>query len=143
MSRVPYIVVDTNVLISAGILPKSRVASMLAKIFDRYTLAQNEATWEELRTRIQKPKLDRYFSGENDRFAHLAVIARNAQHFPIVATANRSADATDDKFLALAIDAGAQFIISGDSDLKDIKVYEGISICSPAQFMDLQVSMGH
>jgi predicted nucleic acid-binding protein len=36
----------------------------------------------------------------------------------------------------LAIDAGAKIIISGDPDLKTIKVYEGIEILSPSHFFD-------
>jgi predicted nucleic acid-binding protein len=47
-----------------------------------------------------------------------------------------SRDSTDDKFIALAIDANAKIIISGDLDLKEVKTYKGVRILSPAKFLE-------
>ena len=47
----------------------------------------------------------------------------------------RSRDATDDIFLACALSAGAQFIVSGDQDLLDLRKPFGIEILRPAQFI--------
>jgi len=44
----PPIVIDTNVLISAGLLPRSRTAEALAVAVEHFVIAQNEATWGEL-----------------------------------------------------------------------------------------------
>ena len=63
-------------------------------------------------------------------------IAKYMKHIPQVSDVAVSRDATDDKFVSLAIDAGANIIISGDLDLKVIKQYEDIEILSPAQFFD-------
>lgn len=134
MTERQAIVIDTNVLISAGLLPHSRTAALLAAVLERYVLAQNQATWTELQTRIARPKFDRYF-GERGRFMHLAQLAQSALFFDIVATANACRDPADNKFLALAVDAGASAIITGDDDLLTLHPYQGIQIVSPSGFL--------
>jgi putative PIN family toxin of toxin-antitoxin system len=136
MSHEPaYIVIDTNVLISAGLLPQSTTAQALAVAVTHFVIAQNQDTWHELETRIARPKFDRYF-GEFGRLRHLIQIAQSAALFEVTARASISRDKTDDKFLALAIDAGATWVISGDLDLKEVQSYKGVEVVSPAQFLD-------
>lgn len=130
-----YIVIDTNVLISAGLLPESKTARVLALAVEHFVIAQNQDTWHELETRIARPKFDRYF-GESGRLRHLVAIAQSIQHFEVVTEVSVSRDKTDDKFIALAIDSGAALVISGDPDLKDVRTYKGIEILSPAQFLE-------
>ena len=130
-----YIVIDTNVLISAGLLPQSKTAQVLAIAVTHFVIAQNQATWHELETRIAKKKFENYF-GENGRLRHLIKIAQSVQFFQAAAEVEVSADTTDNKFVELAIDCGAKIIISGDIDLKEIKTYRGIDILSPSQFFE-------
>ena len=134
-SKAPYIVIDTNVLISAGLLPESKTAQVLALAVEHFVIAQNKDTWHELETRIARPKFDRYF-GESGRLRHLVAIAQLIQHFEMSTQVSVSRDKTDDKFIALAIDSGAALIVSGDPDLKDVKAYKGIEILTPAQFFE-------
>ena len=49
------------------------------------------------------------------------------------------ADPTDNIFLACALDGSADFIISGNRHLLDIKVYKGIEIVRAAEFLLKQV----
>ena len=130
-----YIVLDTNVLICAGLLPQSTTAQALALAVEHFVIAQNQDTWHELETRIARPKFDRYF-GEFGRLRHLIKIAQSVEFFEVTVQASVSRDKSDDKFLALAIDAGACWVISGDPDLKDVHVYKGVEALSPAQFLD-------
>ena len=134
-SKTPYIVIDTNVLISAGLLPESKTAQVLALAVERFVIAQNKDTWHELETRIARPKFDRYF-GESGRLRHLVAIAQSIQHFEVLTEVSVSRDKTDDKFIALAIDSGAALLISGDPDLTDVKAHKGVEILSPAQFFE-------
>jgi putative PIN family toxin of toxin-antitoxin system len=134
-SEPAFVVIDTNVLISAGLLPQSKTAQVLALAVQHFVIAQNEATWHELETRITRPKFDRYFA-PGERLRHLVMIAQSMQRFDAQATVQASRDADDDKFIALALDAGAKNIISGDPDLKEIKTYGEIEILSPAHFFD-------
>jgi len=139
--ELPCIVIDTNVLISAGLLPLSRAAEAVAAAVGRFVIAQNADTWRELETRIVREKFDRYFGSEG-RARHLIAIARSVRQVPPVARDAASRDASDDKFIALAVDAGAGFIISGDADLLSIGTYKGIEILSPARFLERLQSGG-
>ena len=130
-----YIVIDTNVLISAGLLPESKTAQVLALAVEHFVIAQNQDTWHELETRVARPKFDRYF-GESGRLRHLVAIAQSIQHFEVVTEVSVSRDKTDDKFITLAIDSGAALIISGDPDLTNVKAHKGVEILSPAQFFE-------
>lgn len=47
------------------------------------------------------------------------------------------ADPDDNKFIACAVAAEAQYIISGDKHLRTLKKYERIKIISPSEFMKL------
>lgn len=134
-SKPAYIVIDTNVLISAGLLPESTTAQALALAVEHFVIAQNQETWRELETRIARPKFDRYF-GDSGRLRHLVAIAQSIQRFEVATEVEVSRDKTDDKFIALAIDSGAKIVISGDLDLKDLQTYKGLEILSPAQFLD-------
>lgn len=50
------------------------------------------------------------------------------------------ADPDDNKFIACAVAAEAQYIISGDKHLRTLKKYERITIISPAEFVKLRIS---
>jgi putative PIN family toxin of toxin-antitoxin system len=46
-------------------------------------------------------------------------------------------DPKDDKFLEAAINAGAQYLISGDKDLLSIGAFRGIEVLSPVALLDV------
>ena len=81
-----YIVIDTNVLISAGLLPQSKTAQVLALAVAHFVIAQNQDTWHELETRIARPKFDRYL-GDSGRLRHLVKIAQSIRAFEVRAAA--------------------------------------------------------
>ena len=134
-SKPAYIVIDTNVLISAGLLPHSKSAQVLAIAVERFVIAQNEATWHELETRIARQKFDRYFE-KDGRLRHMTQIAQSIKRFKSIARIEISRDHSDNKFIELATDSNSSIIISGDPDLKKIQVYKGIEILSPTLFFD-------
>ena len=86
-------------------------------------------------SRIEREKFDRYF-GESGRLSYLAKLAQLVQFFDAIADGRACRDPDDDKFVSLALDAGARIIISGDGDLKDIKTHKGIDIMSPSVFLE-------
>ena len=134
-TELAYIVIDTNVLISAGLLPQSKTAQVLALAVEHFVIAQNKDTWHELETRIARPKFDRYF-GDSGRLRHLAKISQSIHRFEVSAAVSVSRDKTDDKFIELAIDSGSSILISGDPDLRVVKTFKGVEILSPAQFFE-------
>lgn len=54
------VVIDTNTLISAVIIPKSIPAQTL-KAFEHYVICISEETEQELVEVISRPKFDKYF----------------------------------------------------------------------------------
>ncbi len=50
-------------------------------------------------------------------------------------------DPSDDKFLAAALEGKAQYVVSGDPDLTDIKAYRGVRIIPPRQFLEILSSV--
>jgi predicted nucleic acid-binding protein len=55
---------------------------------------------------------------------------REQTHFP-----TPSKDADDNMYLGLAMQVGAQQIVTNDTDLRELKHYLGIQIWSPEQFI--------
>ena len=47
-----------------------------------------------------------------------------------------SRDVDDDKFLACALAAGADYVVSGDRDLLDVSSHKGVVVLSPRDFVD-------
>ena len=129
------VVIDTNVLISAALLPQSVSAQALLLAVAHFTLAQNAATWLELQNKITLGKFDRYFVGTS-RLEWMARLAQTAQFVETIAVATESRDASDNKFLGLALDVNAPLIVSGDQDLRVLHPYRGIPVLSPREFLD-------
>jgi uncharacterized protein len=51
-----------------------------------------------------------------------------------------SKDPDDDKYVAAAVEGRVGFLVTGDSDLLDLKEYQGIRIVSPRVFLDMLVT---
>lgn len=134
--RAAHIVIDTNVLISGGLLPNSVSAQVLVLAFEHFVLAQNQATWHELQDKIIRKNFDRYFGGTG-RLDLLARLAQNTEFFEATAVVTDCRDETDNKFMALALDAQVSCILSGDQDLHTLHPYRNIPIYSPAQFTEV------
>jgi predicted nucleic acid-binding protein len=54
----------------------------------------------------------------------------------IIQTIQASRDPKDDKFLEVAINGSADFILSGNSDLLALHPFHEIPIYSPSQFLE-------
>ncbi|MXW00582.1 MAG: putative toxin-antitoxin system toxin component, PIN family [Holophagales bacterium] len=65
----------------------------------------------------------------------LAVSATLVPSPPLPESVSRDTD--DDKFLACALAAGADYVVSGDRDLLDVSSYKGVVVLSPRDFVDL------
>jgi predicted nucleic acid-binding protein len=46
-------------------------------------------------------------------------------------------DPEDDKFLALAIDGAATYLITGDDDLLALNPFRGVAILTPREFLTI------
>ncbi|WP_016949018.1 putative toxin-antitoxin system toxin component, PIN family [Anabaena sp. PCC 7108] len=132
------IVIDTNVLLSAALSPDGTVRKALDKAYKQFKIAQSEETYQELKTLIYKPKFNKYISDE-ERQDFLEVVKKNSQFIEIKTQIDICRDSDDNKFLELAKDANAEFLITGDQDLLSLKTlaeYQN-QIITPRDFLNL------
>ncbi|MBF2057190.1 MAG: putative toxin-antitoxin system toxin component, PIN family [Cyanobacterium sp. T60_A2020_053] len=124
------IVLDTNILISAVLSPQGSARKALDKAYKYFYLVQSEETYQELITRIYKARFDKYISNlEREKF--LNVLKENSLFIKVESIVNDCRDADDNKFLALAKDSKASYLVTGDKDLlvmKSIKKYRSLVV---------------
>ncbi len=125
---------DTNVFVSAIILPRSSPRQVVDRALDQGLLLLSDATVGELREVLSRSKLDRYVSRE-ERALVLAQIGRTAEFVPIIQLVRQCRDPKDEKFLDIALNGRADLIITGDADLLALHPWRGIEILSPKQFL--------
>lgn len=134
------VVIDTNVLISAVLSPDGTAYRALEKAYRIFQLVQSRETYQELVTRIYKRKFDKYLSNE-DRKYFLTVVQDNSQFIQTVTQISDCRDLDDNKFLELAKDSNAEFLITGDQDLLLLQSqaeYQGL-IVTPRKFLGLEL----
>lgn len=134
MSFARLLVIDTGVLVSAAIRPESIPALALEKALLHFDVAVSDETLDELDAVLGRPKFDRYASPELRR-VFLEGFGARARRFVVTQVVTDCPDPKDNKFLALAETAGAEFIIASDPHLTDMHPWRGIPILPPAAFL--------
>lgn len=129
------LVVDTNVLISAALSTQGAPAQLMRRLLGQHTLVFSQPTFDELHTRLYRPKFDRYITLEQrQRLLHdFNACAHWVDLAPYPAYCR---DPDDDKFIATALQAQARWLISGDKDLLATQACEGLHVQTPAQALD-------
>ncbi len=130
----PRVVVDTNLFVSAIVLPLSVPRKAVNKVLDQGVLLVSEATMTELAEVLSRSKFDPY-CGIEDRMLFLGQLRSTADFVPIIQLVRACRDANDDKFLEVALNGKADLILSGDADLLAMNPWRGIAILSPADYL--------
>jgi putative PIN family toxin of toxin-antitoxin system len=134
--KVRRVVLDTNVLVSALLF-----TGKLSKIVDLWRQGKvipliSRETFEELRAVLEYPK----FSLAPDEIQSI-IENEILPFFEVVEIKGKvrgvCRDPGDDKFLACALSGSARFIVSGDRDLIDLKIYKTIRINKASEFLRL------
>lgn len=134
--KVERLVIDSNVWIAALISPTGTARKLVDAVQDvDIDILMSESTFDELVSRLDRPKFDRYREQESWNSFLMALVELALWHEDAGTTTGISRDVDDDKFLALAVTGQADAIISGDRDLLDLVTHEGIPILTPAQFL--------
>lgn len=89
----------------------------------------------ELTTKIKQPKFRKYFI-EKTGLQFVAALAERASNIKIISTVTACRDAKDNYLLALAKDAKADYLITGDKDLLVLKQFESTKIVTLQQFFE-------
>ncbi len=123
------VVLDTNVIIDGfkddysyekQIIDEIRTGK-IESFANRQTLQENKLLLSQL---IDNPQYEREL---NDFFSQITIVA-NKRNINIVR------DPEDNKILESAVEAKADFLITRDNDLLELKKYENIEIISPQGF---------
>ena len=136
MSR--RVVFDTSTLVSAALRVGSVPHQALLVALGTCDLCGSAASLDELERVLARAKFDSYLERPL-RLDFVARIRRNVQLFAvsdadIAVVEPPCRDPTDNQFLALALVAGADAIVSSDKDLLALNPWREIPIVTPAEF---------
>ncbi len=132
--RVKLLVVDTNVWISAALSKTGSPVQVVRHVLAHGLPVFTHSTFEELQTRLWKPKFDRYISMDlRKRILHDIKAAALWVDVPTdIAAVAHSRDPEDDKFVHAALAANAPWLVTGDQDLLSMKPLPSLQILTPA-----------
>lgn len=131
------VVLDTNVIVSSFLSPSGTPARVVdAWRAGRYELLCSDFILGEYAAALSYGRVRRRHGLESDQvlaqienFRHLAIVVNPAD---IPAVIDR--DLTDDNIVACAVAGAADYIVSGDRHLLDLRRHAGIRILSPGAF---------
>jgi len=129
-------VFDTNVLISALLLPDSKPRQALDSALKRGKVLLSLATLAELYDVLGRKHLRRYID-EDDIQMFVAVLTRETEWVDVNEQITACRDPKDNKFLELAVSGRATHIITGDTDLLALHPFRGIQIVPPQVLLKL------
>ena len=135
MSKI-RIVLDSNVILSAALFKGSTPRQALDKASITGQILMSNEIIEELTDIFNRPKFDRYSSKQlrNEFLNDFLAIVENVQIVEKIAACR---DRKDDKFLELADNGKANYIISGDQDLLVLNPFQDIEIISVSDYLSL------
>lgn len=136
----PRYVLDTNVLMAAALPPVARphrrgvvVAAVVAAARARGVLLLSPETWAELEEVAARPVFDRYIPA-GARRAFVAAIRDEALVIEPPCVERLCRDATDDKFLALALAGQADALVTQDKAVLSVERVGSTRILHPNRF---------
>lgn len=127
------LVLDTNVVVSA-VLGSSAPARLIELAADgAFDLFTSEGLLAELVEVLDREHISRRLESTHRSASEVLALYEELAERLIPASISRTApDPDDDAVLGCALAAGADFIISGDRRLRNLKTFHRIPILSPA-----------
>jgi uncharacterized protein len=133
-------VIDTNVFVS-GLLSRTGPPARVIEAWrdGEFLLVASPAIVGEIRRVLTSPRIRDGFSVcPADAAALVELLEEEALLVPGLTQVNGAVpqDPADEKFLACACDAAADFIVSGDRHLRDLGTFRGIPILAVRTFLE-------
>lgn len=133
----PVVVFDTVVFVRALINPYSFWGRLVFEHYHEYRLVVSPQVLREYIEVLQRPELTRIFSSLKGIDAtRILEILQSAEVVMPQQEPDVSRDIKDNKFLAAAKEAKADYLVSEDRDLLDLIEYEGTHILRAHEFLD-------
>ena len=130
------IILDTNWYVSASINRNSsrRLYELLTR--ENLTIFYSRELLEEYQAVISRKKFNKYISiHQANRFINL-VMTRLAP-VEIKSPVHKSRDTKDNFLLSMSIDCTADYLVTGDPDLLELKKFEETIILTMAEFLEI------
>jgi putative PIN family toxin of toxin-antitoxin system len=130
-------VLDTSVVISAMLIRGGKEDQIL-RAWQRgaFELVISPQILDEMGRALFYEKLrEARWMTEEEVVALVRSLAQESVLVPGRVRVAVSRDPDDDKFLQAAIEARAQYVVTGDKDLLVVKAYRGVRIVTPAFFL--------
>jgi putative PIN family toxin of toxin-antitoxin system len=128
------IVFDASTLVSATFRRDGVPAHAVRAALQSNRLAVSEATMAELLDVLARPRLARFLDPAL-RDELLGQLDALAIFFSPTEPVAECRDAKDDKYLELALAAGADVIVSSDDDLLVLHPWRGVRVLRPADYL--------
>ncbi|NJL92086.1 MAG: putative toxin-antitoxin system toxin component, PIN family [Coleofasciculaceae cyanobacterium SM2_1_6] len=132
-------VFDTNVVVSALLFENSNPSRALQSALRLGAVLLSPELLEELGAVLGRQKFDRFVSREQ-RDEFLEALVERSILVDVVEKVRECRDPKDDKILELALNGGADYIISGDRDLLVLSPFREVKIVTPEEF--LRIGLG-
>lgn len=130
-------VFDTNVLVSAALLPDSKPRLALDLAHRSGKILLSFAALAELYEVLGRKRFRRYIEEEDVR-SFVSALTREAEWVDADVRITACRDPRDNKFLELAVSGNASHIITGDNDLLALNPFQGIAILPPHALLKSQ-----
>lgn len=130
------IVLDTNLWIS--FLITKDLAKLDNSIFTGETiLIFSQELLHEFITVVSRPKFKKYFSQE-EIIEILDIIDQQSIFVEVTSDIKKCRDEKDNFLLSLAVDGNADFLITGDQDLLELKAIEKTQVVTINQYLEVK-----
>jgi putative PIN family toxin of toxin-antitoxin system len=130
------IVFDASALVSAALKADSVPERALLRAQDADVFALSQAVDREITGVFERAKFARAI-GYGRRQRILEILRDEAVWFEPATRITDCRDPKDDKYLELALAAGAEIIVSGDDDLLVLDPWRDVRILRPAAYLAL------
>ena len=132
------VVLDTNILISRLLVPGGNPGRIIRRWeAGAFELLVSEAILAECRRVLGYPRIQKKYKYNNDEadtyvagLRRLATVIRPDEALDVVV-----ADPDDNRIIECAQAGDADYIVSGDSHLRELGTYAGIQILNPTAFL--------
>jgi len=134
------VVLDANIFVSAVLKPHSDLARILTWAGEeKIKLVLSEEILSEVKAVLLDPKIKKRYRltpkdiGEFlEKTPRISIITHEKTKIDQI-----NEDPSDNKYLSAAVEGMADFIISGDYHLNELRIFQGIRILEPSAFLRL------
>lgn len=137
------VVLDTNVILSGIIVPHNPPAQLLTLAQEgRFKIILSPKIIQEIQRVLGYPRLAKFMAKHRLSLNEADDVLQKIINLALLTPGNLEVqalpvDPSDNDILAAAVEGEAEFVISGDHHLTDLKSFQGIRIVDPATFLSM------